>query len=112
MSNLFRHIPAVDKLLADQKGTAAAEGLSRNELTALIQGFLADLRKEIASSGQAPEQGEIRTRLTTVIGAYKRQRFQEVINATGVLLHTNLGRAPLPEVALERLRKLGSRYLT
>lgn len=110
MSNLFRHIPAVDKLLADQKGTAAAEGLSRNELTALIQGFLADLRKEIASSGQAPEQGEIRTRLTTVIGAYKRQRFQEVINATGVLLHTNLGRAPLPEVALERLRKLGSRY--
>ncbi len=110
MSNLFRHIPAVDRLLDHQKVLEAGAGMSKTELTRLIQDFLADVRAEISSGGQACSQGEILPRLIERIQNYKRQKFQEVINATGVLLHTNLGRAPLPKTALERIDRLASSY--
>src|SRR5262249_36055257 len=40
----------------------------------------------------------------------RRPRLQRVLNATGVIVHTNLGRAPLPEAALDRLREVGRGY--
>lgn len=110
MSNLFRHIPAVDRLLADTTVIEAAAGISNTELTGLIRSFLASVRMEIAATGQTLSPAEIMSKLTAEIRDYKRHKFQEVVNATGVLLHTNLGRAPLPRTALKRLVELGSGY--
>ncbi len=111
MSNLFRHIPAVDKVLTDPQILKASQGLPGLEVTAVIRNSLHRLRQEIASEGIALTEEAILARLVIALEASKKQRFQTVINATGVLLHTNLGRAPLPEQAIERLRSLGQGYL-
>lgn len=110
MSNLFRHIPAVDKLLGDQQIIEASRGLPSLEVTTIVRGFLENLRQDIATHQEALDPGEIVSRLCAELQNCKRRRFQRVINATGVLLHTNLGRAPLPEYALARLASLGEGY--
>ncbi len=110
MSNLFRHIPAVDKLLADQRIVEVAHGLPTLEVTTVIRGFLDRLRLEIAEQQRSVTSEEVIHRLVLQLKTRHEQRFQPVINATGVLLHTNLGRAPLPKLALERLRALGEGY--
>lgn len=110
MSNLFRQIPSVDKLLEDAEITAAAIGLSSLESTAIIREGLEQLRNEIAQRKISPTYAKIVSRLSLALTKHKRSRFQVVINATGVLLHTNLGRAPLPQKALERLSALGPNY--
>lgn len=110
MSNLFRHIPAVDKLLADQKIIQATAKMSALEVTSIIRRCLSTLRQEILDQQIAFSYEEIVARLILELDASRLQRFQTVINATGVLLHTNLGRTPLPERALERLKELGQGY--
>ena len=110
MSNPFRHIPAVDRILADPAIASASRGLPSLETTAIIRESLDNLRHEIATRETAITLEEIISRLVWELEANKKRHFQPVINATGVLLHTNLGRAPLPEHALERLRSLGQGY--
>lgn len=110
MSNLFRQIPAVDKLLQEPKISEAAQGLSHLEVTTTIREGLGRLRKVIATGRVSLSQAEIVSRIVADLENCKRTRFQPVINATGVLLHTNLGRAPLPKFALERVTELGEGY--
>lgn len=110
MSNLFRHIPAVDKVLTDPQIIQAAQGLPSLEVTAVIRDSLDRLRQKIATEGIALTEEAIIGRLVSELETCKRSRFQTVINATGVLLHTNLGRAPLPALAMERMSRLSPGY--
>lgn len=110
MSILFRHIPAVDKILIDPNIIEASHGLPHLEVTAIIRQCLDELRREIAAQNVAFSEDEILSRLVVELKANKRRKFQPVVNATGVLLHTNLGRAPLPELATKRLQSLGHGY--
>lgn len=111
MSNLFRQIPAIDKLLRDPTIIQASQGISNTEVTQLLRDCLAQVRNEIIKSQVAMDYEQIVGRLVEELERLKLQRFQTVINATGVLLHTNLGRAPLPKLALERIAELGQGYL-
>lgn len=110
MSDLFRTIPAVDTLLEEESVREASLGISATETTHLIRDFLSEIRREIKDTQVALTYETIVNGLLHYLAEYKLQKFQAVINATGVLLHTNLGRAPLPQVALRRIFKLGSRY--
>lgn len=110
MSNLFRHIPAVDKILADERIVTLSRELPTLEVTTVIRGSLDQIRREIAAQGVALSHDEIMERLAAALKASMKRKFQPVINATGVLLHTNLGRAPLPKQAIERIRSLGEGY--
>jgi L-seryl-tRNA(Ser) seleniumtransferase len=56
------------------------------------------------------EPGDLVVRLREELGASRAPALRRVVNATGVLVHTNLGRAPLAEAALERLREIGRGY--
>lgn len=110
MSELLRSIPAVDALLQKRAVQEAGRGISQREITDLTRDFLTGIRRELLTT-QTPLGGEeIVNRLVLALQNYKRRKFQPVINATGVILHTNLGRAPLPLQALERLRELGQAY--
>lgn len=111
MSNLFRQIPAVDQLLREPQILELATDVSQAELSQFLRDYLAELRHEIASTGLALEYPEIIQRVSNELRSLKLQKLQTVINATGVLLHTNLGRAPLPQLAIERLAELGTGYL-
>ena len=110
MHNLFRKIPAVDRLLADPGIKQAAAGLSRLEVTAVIRQELEKIRREIAHNEENLAEEAITARVAQELRHCKLRRFQPVINATGVLIHTNVGRAPLPRCALERLQALGEGY--
>jgi L-seryl-tRNA(Ser) seleniumtransferase len=67
-----------------------------------------DRAREEIRAGEDP--GDLGDRLRAELTQARRPRLRRVLNATGVVVHTNLGRAPLPEAALERLGETGRGY--
>ena len=85
-------------------------------VTEAIRSVLEELRRQIASGALAGEE-QVRLTLGNLPEAIMRQLHQAlgfslkpVINATGVVLHTNLGRAPLPPAVLRRIAEVAGRY--
>ncbi len=99
-----RDIPSVDKVVR----ALGALDVPRPAVTAVVRRELASLRADQAAAVPAFEEVVIRVR-----GALDRLcagRIRPVINGTGVLLHTNLGRAPLASAAVEALAAAGTGY--
>jgi L-seryl-tRNA(Ser) seleniumtransferase len=66
-------------------------------------------REEIRAGA---EPGDLVDRVRAELEDVRRPRLRRVLNATGVIVHTNLGRAPLPEAALDRVQEVGRGYST
>jgi L-seryl-tRNA(Ser) seleniumtransferase len=96
----LRDLPSVDRLLAD--GRLAAE--PRQLALAAARAALERARSEIRA-GRDP--GDVAALAVAELDGWRRPSLRRVINATGVIVHTNLGRAPLSEAALERVREVG-----
>ena len=90
----LRDLPSVDELVARRRTTR-----SRSPR----RGRVLDRAREEIRAGADP--GDLRERLAEALAAARRPALRRVLNATGVLVHTNLGRAPLAEAALERVRE-------
>jgi L-seryl-tRNA(Ser) seleniumtransferase len=115
-SDLYRLLPSVDDLL---KAPELAPLLAREgpaALTESIRTVLAQLREEIAG-GRLSNAETVQLALTGLPDAIARSlraamafSLGPVINATGVILHTNLGRAPLAEAAIRRISEVAGRY--
>jgi len=114
-AELYRKLPAVDELLRSPElaPLIAHEGLTA--VTDAARAVLARVREQIAGGhldGAATELAL--SGLSSAIERELRQalRFslRSVINATGVILHTNLGRAPLADSAVEHIRETASAY--
>src|SRR5829696_3088947 len=95
--DLLRSLPAVDAVMRDPSGRTLAARHGRAPATAAVREALGDLRRQIAAD-EAPEVSEravaeAASRLLTGRG------LRRVVNATGVVLHTNLGRSVLSERA-------------
>jgi L-seryl-tRNA(Ser) seleniumtransferase len=111
----FRLLPSIDELLrrVDIQATAAREGHAAT--VAAARGLLDELRSRIARGELTEEKiaaavdavpGEIERRLREAMAFSLRP----VINATGVILHTNLGRAPLSREALQHAVEVSQGY--
>lgn len=97
MSDTRRELPAVHSLLRDAEDAGIAQLAPRAVVVSAIRTLLAEARVE---EGKSPEEGwlaELERRIT----GWRRPSLLKVVNATGVILHTNLGRAPLSESARE-----------
>lgn len=114
-ADLYRELPGIDALLRDPEITAllAEEGQPATADACRI--VLARLREEI-SAGHLDEK-KLRLALTGIHAAVRselnravRYSLRPVINATGVILHTNLGRAPLPPSAIKHIRETATSY--
>ena len=79
-----------------------ARGVDDQLAVAAARAVLERAREEIRAGA---DPGDLRERLAAELAAARRPALRRVLNATGVLVHTNLGRAPLPEAALERVRE-------
>ena len=108
--DLFRELPSVDEVLRmpGVEALPAEHGIA--PVTAATRAVLARLREEVASG--LLDQSGLQLALAGIAGGIERQLRQAlghslrpVINATGVILHTNLGRAPLAEAALAHIRE-------
>lgn len=93
LENLFRRIPAVDQIL--ERASALAERYPREVLVEEIHRLQEEWREHIRENDALPEE-QFLAELERRFAALERPSLQRVINATGVVLHTNLGRAPIP----------------
>jgi L-seryl-tRNA(Ser) seleniumtransferase len=94
----LRELPSVDELARSVDDPLAVDA-ARTVL---------DRAREEIQAGFEPS--DLRKRVEAEIALWRRPRLRRTLNATGVLVHTNLGRAPLPEAALERVREVGRGY--
>ena len=94
----LRDLPSVDEL-ARAVGDPLAVDAARV--------VLARAREEI-KAGHEP--GDLAARMKEEIASLREPRLRRALNATGVIVHTNLGRAPLADAALERVREVGRGY--
>ncbi|HEY8628637.1 MAG TPA: hypothetical protein VIL56_10000, partial [Gaiellaceae bacterium] len=99
----LRDLPSVDELLRDERLAAEPRPLA----LAAARNALARAREEIQAGA---EPGNLVERSLAELGSARSPRLRRVLNATGVIVHTNLGRAPLADAALERLREVGRGY--
>jgi len=115
-SELFRLLPSVDDLLQRDEVKSLVENEGRAATVDAARHTLAQLRQEIADGRLASDE-EIRLAVAGLPGAITRQlrvatafSLKRVINASGVILHTNLGRAPLSQSALDHISEVAGRY--
>ncbi len=113
--DLFRLLPSVDELLRDPQTEALAQREGRSATIEAARAALEELRAEI-NAGKLDE-AQIKSTLDALPRTVE-QRLQQslayslrpVINATGVILHTNLGRAPLSRAALAHAAEVSQGY--
>ncbi|MDP8900825.1 MAG: L-seryl-tRNA(Sec) selenium transferase [Actinomycetota bacterium] len=104
----LRGLPAVDAVLRDPAGSALAGRHGRAAATAAVRSVLKDLRRRI-SAGEQPAVSE--EGVVALAGrALSGRGLRPVVNATGVVLHTNLGRSVLSENAVAAVAEAATRY--
>jgi L-seryl-tRNA(Ser) seleniumtransferase len=107
----LRALPSVERLLQTEPLRTAAGSGSRALAVEVTRGLLERCREEIrAGNGAVPDAAELAARASVELRDRVRRRLVPVINATGVVIHTNLGRAPLALAALDALEAVGSGY--
>lgn len=106
----FRDIPPVNDVLACPVGAALVREHGHEPTVAAIRVVLAELRDRIHSS--ATPNGEMQPNDVARLAAQQiaGPRLKTVINATGIVLHTNLGRAPIAPVAADAARTAAVNY--
>ena len=117
MNSLLREIPSVDELLGRALLVALAERAGRGVVTQAARNVLADLRATLKSGANGAGGAEaalrieaIEARVAADVEALLAPSLRRVINATGVILHTNLGRAPLAATAIAQIAETATRY--
>ena len=97
-------IPSVDKMLRSPALTGTLGAHGRPALTDAVRTVLASLRRGLMA-GELVETGEmaVAARVKAVLSALAQPSLVHVFNLTGTILHTNLGRAPLPPSAVEAM---------
>lgn len=114
-TELYRKLPSVDELMQSRDLAPVISSEGQAAVTDATRVVLTRLRAEIAAARL--EASEVDLALSRISDAVERQVRQSlshslrpIINATGVVLHTNLGRAPLATAALEHIQQTASGY--
>ena len=114
-AGLFRELPAIDELLRDPEIAEFVAEEGQAATTDACRAVLARLREEITAGHL--DADKLRLALTGIPAAIRSElgrslgySLRPVINATGVILHTNLGRAPLAASAIEHIRETAMTY--
>ena len=114
-ADLYRKLPSVDELLRSPELVALASKEGQVAVTDAARAVLAALREESAAKRLDANGAELAlSGLDDAVARQVRQALKHslrtVINATGVILHTNLGRAPLATAALDHIREIAGSY--
>lgn len=99
----LRDLPSVDELLRDERLTGEP-----HELVVGVARSVLERAREDIKAGRDP--GAIVESVLAELSRARMPSLRRVLNATGILVHTNLGRAPLSEAALARVVEVGSGY--
>ena len=110
MSTGYRRIPSVDRLLSDERLRALAAEVSHDTVAELARERLEDARRAVTDGVAPPPIDALVDDVCTMAAALLAPAPAPVINATGVVLHTNLGRAPLSDAATDAVTRAAASY--
>jgi L-seryl-tRNA(Ser) seleniumtransferase len=110
VQNELQRLPSVDTLLQKTAVCDLAQQYGRTLTVEAIRTSLDKARREIRRGGQCPSQGALVSVVSERLKAWGRPTLRPAINATGVVVHTNLGRAPLCQDALAAMVAVGEGY--
>ncbi|MBV9240573.1 MAG: L-seryl-tRNA(Sec) selenium transferase [Acidobacteria bacterium] len=106
-ANVLRNLPSVDEVLGGEAGREYAASAGTGAATGAVREILERLRADLSSGAIQAPRAELRERIEAELRhRTKLERLsgvQGVVNATGVVIHTNLGRAPLSDQAKQAL---------
>lgn len=110
MTNPYRTLPSVDRLLAHPALQALVSRYPDGLVAGLVREALASAREAIAAGAAAPSPDEIIGLVLRRAQASLEPTLRPLINATGVIIHTNLGRAPLSDEAMAAMAVVSRGY--
>ena len=110
MTTAYRLLPSVERLLSDKRVASLIETHSRKAVVDAVRQTLDDARAAIAAGDDAPTADAIIDAVILQAKASEREWPRHVINATGVVLHTNLGRSPLSKDAIRAMQRAAQGY--
>jgi L-seryl-tRNA(Ser) seleniumtransferase len=110
VSNPYRSLPSVDRLLQDERLASLLANGSRRRVVEAARDVLAEARQSIGAGRAAAEVGDLAEATRRRLVSGPELPLRRAINATGVIVHTNLGRAPLSPSALAAMAEVGAGY--
>jgi L-seryl-tRNA(Ser) seleniumtransferase len=116
-ATLLRRLPQVDELLRHPQLAPAVAPLPRSLAAAVVRQVLAEQRRIISTTATEAlpdrlDEAALLHHLQEALLAAAQPSLRRVVNATGVVIHTNLGRSPLGEACLSQLLEVAGRYNT
>src|SRR6266852_3596312 len=115
-NHLLRSLPSIERLLERPLASQLFTTLGRERVRDLLREITDQMREQISGSAQSSDLSpqslieEVERRLNVRAAQCAQSSLCRVINATGVIIHTNLGRAPLAREALEAVSEAAAHY--
>jgi L-seryl-tRNA(Ser) seleniumtransferase len=109
-SNQLRLLPSIDELLQSSQGQELIHHYSRLMTLQAMRASLAQAREDIRSGAMCPSPEQLLQVTEQLLQEKQQPQLRPVINATGVIINTNLGRAPLSPAALEAVQRIAGGY--
>lgn len=115
-NTLLRNLPKIDEVMLLLEKRDVFSKTPRNIVRSVCRSVVEELRQEILKTNterkdlRLPSAEQVADRATPILQGLHEYRLRRVVNATGVILHTNLGRAPLCKDAVERLVEIAKGY--
>ncbi|HVX30870.1 MAG TPA: L-seryl-tRNA(Sec) selenium transferase [Nitrolancea sp.] len=107
----LRQIPAISAILAAPKVQQHADGLRPELVTRVVQEVVARFRASILNGDEIDAAQNIVERVAAEFEALRQPKLREVINGTGVIIHTNLGRSPVSEETARAMLDAATHYV-
>lgn len=113
---LLRNLPKIDGIMLVLEREGIFEKAPRDAALSICRSVVSDIRRLILTAGgpdmdiQIPSTDEVADAVAEKIGNLRKHSLRRVVNATGIILHTNLGRAPLCKEALEKIIEVSCGY--
>jgi L-seryl-tRNA(Ser) seleniumtransferase len=111
MKKEFRSLPSVDKVLSDVRVVRCEKAYSRPTVLQVAREYLSEARSRLKDGESAPTFDEVVDSICNRISSLVSISLRPVINATGVILHTNLGRAPLSQETIAAMEECSKGYV-
>jgi L-seryl-tRNA(Ser) seleniumtransferase len=110
---LLRNLPKIDEMMLRLEAMNALENISKDIAKTVCRLVVEDMRKTILEKDddtKIPTMDKVLDRTVAALADFYHYRLRRVVNATGIIIHTNLGRAPLCREAVERIAAVSIGY--
>ena len=113
MANIFRNIPSVNELLESPQLKKIVESVNHQVVVDGVRTFIDDLKETINNATdeiEIPSPAEMADKIADWLHVEQKEYLRPVINGTGIILHTGLGRAPLAKSAIAATMQIADGY--